>query len=132
MAINDFQKTFGEQAGKNNSRDPKDLPKATLWINVGYDSGVKDEETGHNKFVSLPLGIPVDTQERLKTNMRNSEYGRLNAARNNLMDQILEKAKSLAPGEEMLLNLQVQLRRVNDDAADAGTENNELVRKLDL
>ena len=110
-----FPRTFGTSAA------PAAAPareKALLWLNVGYVSDVKDED-GTNRFVSLPLGIPVDSMEALPTNSRNQEYAMFQQARNDLLAQIMEVAKGVKPGEAKILNLQIQLRRVNDESASA-------------
>lgn len=110
-----------------------DKPKAQFWINVGYSVPVKTAEGAEEtRFVSLATGIPVDTQERLATNSRNAEYAAFQHARNNLHDQIMEAAKKLAPGEERLLNLEIQLRRVNEETEPASGEDNLFVKKLAL
>lgn len=129
----DFNTTFGKNSAPAASDKSKDArPKSQLWLNIGYDSGVPDETTGGTKFVSLPVGIPVDTQEKLSTNSRNKEYAAFQAARNDLMEQILSVGKSLAAGEERILNLQIQLRRVNDEAEEIPSEENQFVKKLVL
>ena len=131
----DFHRTFGVAkpatpvGGKGNSGD---RPKAKFWLNIGYDSGVADESTGGTKFVSLPVGIPLDNNEKLPTNSRNAEFAAFQAARNDLMEQVMAVAGNLAPGEEKLLNLQIQLRRVNDEAAEIPVENNPFAKKLAL
>lgn len=128
----DFQKTFGagSQNVSSNSKT-EDRPKAQYWLNVGYDSGIEDDD-GKSRFVSLPTGIPLDTQEKLPTNSRNAEFRAFQSARNKLLEQILSVAKSLAPGEEKILNLSLQLRRVNEEAEDIPADENAFVRKLDL
>ena len=108
----DFPRKFGTPAAQP-ARE-----KAVLWLNVGYVSDVKDED-GTNRFVSLPLGIPVDSMEALPTNSRNQDYAMFQQARNDLLNQILVVAKDVKPGESKILNLQIQLRRVNDEAATA-------------
>lgn len=131
MAINDFNRAFGT---KNNAAAPAagERVKSQFWINVGYETDMVDENTGNKRFVSLVQGVPVDGQERLKTNSSNHEYAAFNAARNDLLDQIMEVANKLKPGQETLLNLQIQLRRVNEDVADAPTADNKFARKLNL
>lgn len=128
MAI-DFNRTFGKSS--NNVQSQETRPKAQYWLNVGYDSGVQDDD-GNTRFVSLPTGIPLDAQEKLPTNSRNQEFAAFQAARNDLLEQIMEVAKSLEPGEERILNLQIQLRRVNDDAPEISPEQNQYVKKLAL
>lgn len=128
----DFSKTFGKTTTSNASKPaPETRPKSQFWLNIGYDSGVVGED-GKSKFVSLPAGIPLDGQERLPTNSRNAEFSAFQSARNNLMEQIQAAAEALAPGEEKMLNLQIQLRRINDDAAELPAEQNAYVRNLGL
>lgn len=130
MAI-DFQKTFGASSNNVASTAKADRPKSQYWINIGYDSGVQDAE-GNNRFVSLAVGIPLDGQEKLPTNSRNAEFAAFQAARNDLAEQIMAVAQTLQPGEERLLNLQVQLRRINEEHAEIAPENNQFARKLEL
>lgn len=133
MAIIDFQKTFGNSSGNvKGSGKADDRPKAQLWLNIGYESDVIDEDTGKPRFVSTPQGIPLDTQELLSVNSRNREFAAFQAARNNLLEQILEAGKSLGPGEDCILNLSIQLRRINGDQPEISTSENQFVRKLDL
>ena len=130
MAI-DFTKTFGKPAATTKPAATAARPKSQYWLNIGYDSGVAGED-GKSKFVSLPAGIPLDGQEPLPTNSRNAEFSAFQAARNNLMEQIQAVAEALAPGEEKMLNLQIQLRRINEDAAELPAEQNAFVRNLSL
>lgn len=131
MAI-DFQKTFGASSKNAPAAGTKaDRPKSQFWINIGYDSGVTDEQ-GNMRFVSLAVGIPLDGQERLPTNSRNHEYAAFQAARNDLYEQIMAAAQTLQPGEEKLLNLQVQLRRINEETAEIDPSTNVFARKLEL
>ena len=123
----DFFRPFNNNKGAGQTKHQgsnTDRPKSRFWINIGYDSGVLDEYTGNNKFVSLPAGIPLDGQERVNTNSRNAEFAAFQSARNDLLAQIMAVAENLQPGEEKLLQLQVQLRRVNDEAEEIpATEN---------
>ena len=109
-----------------------DKPKAQFWINVGYEVQVQAGDQVETRFVSLATGIPVDTQEKLATNSRNAEYAAFQHARNNLHDQIMEAAAALSPGEERMLNLQIQLRRVNDEMAPAEGNDNLFIKPLSL
>lgn len=131
MGIN-FNKTFGAQSNNVASASKDDRPKSQFWLNIGYDSGVKDDE-GNSRFVSLPAGIPLDeSADPLPTNSRNAEYAAFNAARNDLHDQIMAVAKDLKPGEERMLNLSIQLRRVNGEAAPVTREANPFAKNLSL
>lgn len=116
----DFDKTFGQ---KKAGADKRDLPKAQFWLNVGYNVEIDTEHGVESRFVSLPIGIPLDTQEKLPTNSRNQQFAQFQAARNDLMDQLLEIAQTLNPSEERILNLEIQLRRVNEENAVSSTSN---------
>ena len=122
-----FTKTFGglsETSNKNNAscRQVDDRPKAEFWLNIGYSVEVADENTGEieSRFISLTTGIPLDTQEKLTINSRNQMFAAFQGARNDLLDQIMDVAKMLAPGEEKIIGeaggLQLQVRRVNGEA----------------
>lgn len=131
MAL-DFDKTFGSKPAGKSTGSKADQPKAQFWLNIGYAAQRDTPEGVEDIFISLPMGIPLDTQEALPTNSRNHQYAQFNGARNNLMEQIMDAAKLLAPGEQRVLNLEIQLRRVNEEAADVSNEDNQLIRKLAL
>jgi hypothetical protein len=101
--------------------------KAEYWLNVGYYVDLPD---GSKKFVSLPLGIPMDNQKVLQANSRNEEFNQLQAARNELHQQIMEFMKTLAPGEEATLKLTVQARRTSEQQAAPDTSTNPFARKV--
>lgn len=133
MAI-DFNRTFGASSNQTNGADREDGPKATLWLNVGYDSGVPEQDDpSKTRFVSLPVGIPVDTLKHVPANSRNSDYAKFQAARNDLLDQIVAAGNALQPGETATLNLTIQLRKVEDERAPASTgEDNQFVKPIQL
>ena len=87
------------------------------------------------RFVSLPVGIPLDTMEPLPTNSRNADFAAFQAARNNLHDQFMAVAAKLQPGEEKIIGLgdsglALQIRRVNEEAAPIAAGNNPFVAAL--
>lgn len=131
MSINtskglDFAKKFGAAVPAK-----ADKPVAQFWLNIGYGSGVVGAD-GVEKFVSLPMGIALDTMEPVKTNSSNVEYSAFMAAKNDLMEQILAVAEQLAPGEEKNLNLEIQLRRVAAPHEAIDPAQNAFVKKLAL
>lgn len=128
MSLDFNAKTFGAQQAAAATKE--DRPKAEFWLNIGYLSDVKNPETGEHRFVSLPQGIPLDTMEPVKTNSSNNEYAAFMSARNDLMDQLLEHARNLAPGQTCDVNLTIQLRRVNEEQAPIDPKNNPYSRKL--
>lgn len=130
-----FNKVFGApKATTAASAAPTqdDRPKAQFWLNIGYQAdGIIDGEDAP-RFISLPVGIPLDTMETLPTNSRNQVYALQQAARNDLMAQLIEHAQGLAPGASTIVNLQIELRRVNEDAGPVDTAQSPFARKLDL
>lgn len=84
-----------------------ELPKSEFWLNVGYEVQTKNEE-GHDEtvFISLPMGIALDSMKPVKTNSSNKRFTKIQQARNSLADQIMEFCKTLQPGETGNLNLQ--------------------------
>lgn len=125
--VSPFARTFGAKA------PAADKPKSQFWLNLGYSVTVEGETGPEDRFVSLASGIPLDGQEVLATNSRNIPYAQLNAARNDLHDQLMELAGDLAPGESRIVQLEVQLRRVNEDVAVTVDPNtNQFARKLSL
>lgn len=142
MAVNNqnaFPNIFPGTQVQNNApaqTTPETRPQAELWLNVGYEvphtsviDGVKVEET---RFISLPVGIPVDTMDHVATNQRSEDYRNLQHARNNLLDHILAKSQELKPGESVNLNLTIQLRRVDAPADQAPSEHNAYIIPLSL
>lgn len=97
-------------------------PRALMWINIGYSVDVEITDTNGNKsvetqFISLPVGLPVDTMEPVKTNSSNATFAAMQAAKNELLKSIIAAGQGMQPGEAQLVNLQVQLRRVNEESA---------------
>ena len=133
LNTNAFQAAFGSKK----TEVKEDKPKTQLWLNIGYIAKVKDQDTGEeiDKFVSLPLGLPVDTQERLKTNSSNEVWGMFQSARNDLLDQLIELGKTLKPGEEKILTmgdngLGIQMRRIMEEQAPVKPDANAFGKKL--
>ena len=132
MAIN-FNRPFGSNtanaAGTLNAAPAAPAkPKATLWLNAGYTTTVVVDGVQEERFVNLPMGMPVDTMELLPTNSRNAEFAQFRMAQNDLLNQIMELGKSLAPGEAKTINLELQLRRVNEDVAPVPNGENPFAR----
>lgn len=125
----DFKTIFGNvptAAGPSK----EDRPKAQFWLNVGYESEVTLEGEDKPRFISLPMGIPLDSMELAKTNGQNANWLKQQHARNDLLQQLLEKAATLAPGETAVFTLQVEVRHVAEELAPVDPSANEFVRKL--
>lgn len=125
MAVNpssSFDKTFGAKKVA-----PARAP-SQLWINIGY-STEEENKQGEKYFVSTPMGLAVDNQEKHKTNASDPTYARFMAAKNDLLDQIMAAGAKLAPGESMILPLEIQLRRVAEEV-EVDNSNNSMIRKI--
>ena len=103
---------FGAKATAAKAVVVEEKVKSQLWINVGYSVEVEGEQV----FVSIPMGIPVDSIKELPTNTRNVEFNLLNQARNQLLADITAGAEDLESGESHVLELEVQLRRIDKEA----------------
>lgn len=137
MATN-FSETFKmpTQTATNNgsNQGQQDKPKAQYWLNIGYEVDFTDAQgEDQHRFVSLPMGIPMDTTGKVAVNSSNESFAAFQSARNNLLEQLIAKAEAeLAPGEETTVNLTVKLRRVKDDAEPINNNVNPFIRTLDL
>ena len=112
---------FGAKAPAAKTAIVEEKVKSQLWINVGYSIEVEGEQV----FVSIPMGIPVDSIKELPTNTRNAEFNLLNQARNQLLADITAASEDLEGGESHVLELEVQLRRIDKevDPLPAGSSN---------
>ena len=81
--------------------------KADYWLNVGYET-----QDPQYPFISLPLGIPLDNLTPTPLRGSNQDYLEFVGAKNQLLELVMAKASTLQPGEETIVNLQVQIRRV--------------------
>ena len=133
MAIN-FNRPLGSNTNNGGNaagvagNAPAPKRKATLWLNAGYTTTVVVDGVQEERFVNLPLGMPVDTMELLPTNSRNEEFAQFRMAQNDLLNQIIELGKSLAPGEAKTINLELQLRRVNENVTPVPNNENPFAR----
>lgn len=131
----DFKRAFAAPTAAG-AAAKADRPKAQFWLNIGYIAEVPTEDGVEQRFISLPSGIPLDTMEELKTNSSNALYAQLQAARNDLFQQIMAKAQTLAPGEDHIFGdeggLQIQLRHVREENVEINPADNVFSRTLKL
>lgn len=97
------------------------LPQAKLWLNWGYLIA--------DRFISLPLGLPVDTMQPRELRGSSQEFLKLVTAQNDLLTSVQNMIETLAPGDEAVLMeqtmpngvvMQVRLRRVMGEVAVEG------------
>lgn len=112
-----FANRFGaqrqqEQNGNGNGQQQQPRKPSEFWINVGLPTGVSDDKFS---FLSLPLGIPLDTMNPVELRGNNQEFLEFRAAQNHLLEQVHAEAKKLGAGMSIELPLMVQLRRISGD-----------------
>lgn len=141
MAISDNRnpstaqsRQFGRgNATQNNAGSTSDTKtKAQLWVNIGVSKTVLKDGESVEEFIALPQGIPLDTMEMKPATSRNDEFRNRELGQNHLWKQLMAKAAELAPGEDVIVNLQVQVRRVNADVAPTADDQNQYVVNVDL
>lgn len=89
-----------------------------FWLNIGFEA-----EDG--TFISLPVGLPLDTMQKRQVRGNNPEWNALVQASNALLDYVLEGAKTLQPGQETLANgLSIQIKRVAEAPSEIPAEEN--------
>lgn len=111
-------------------------PKAQIWLNLGYEIQVPATDGSmETRFINLPMGLPLDTMEEVATTSTNEVFAAMQIAKNDLLKQLLSAAAALPAGGERIVNLQVQMRRINDAAANVQLSDpsvNPFLRKLAL
>lgn len=90
-------------------------PAAKVWLNVGYEVA--------GKFINLPLGLPIDTMGEAKVQGQNEDWVKQRNAQNQLLKMLQDLGMSFEPGQEQTINLQVRLRKVNEDKIVAKEDN---------
>lgn len=111
-----FKTAKTTETGTNERVDPK------VWLNVGYES--INEETGEATFISLPLGIGLDTMRPrdIKGKMTD-EYHQMLEGKNELLEQLQRYIADFVPGQEEIVgDLKVQIRRIEEATPEASEE----------
>ena len=123
--------TLPQTFGNKSTAAKEERPASKFWLNVGYEVEVpnKDGEL-EKRFVSLPAGIPLDNIEPLAVKGKNAEWNMFQTARNQLLEQLMAAAEQMEPGQEELVTLQIQLRRVDDSTVEIPANENPFARNL--
>lgn len=105
----------GPRNGPRLDANGQPLPESKLWLNFGY--------TKNDKFISLPLGLAIDTMEPQVARGQNVEFNKQVAAQNGLLKALQDAGFKLEPGETQTVVLECQLRRVNEKMEIADEDN---------
>lgn len=119
-------------AGKAEAPAAEERAKSQLWANIGLTAKGAGQE-GEDVFISLPYGVPVDTMTP-STVPTKPGYGRnMFNAKNALLTELQAMGADLKPGESIVVQLEVQLQRINDVAAAEATDaENPLLQAIKL
>lgn len=123
----DFTKALPRTAA---AKPAEERTKAKYWLNIGYNAETGEGDQATETFVALPVGIPLDMQDKISVRSSNAEFAALQTARNELLEQLIEYAGTLEPGGERILSLSIQLRRVKEDPAPIASKDNPFSAKL--
>lgn len=103
MALFETPAAPASSAARGRSGEQRE--QAKVWLNIGY--------WANDRFVSLPVGIPLDTMQPASEDGQNADWVQYNKARNKLLKWLMSQSEELAPGEaEPIEGLSLQVRRV--------------------
>lgn len=109
MSILDMRSNAAPAA---NAAAPQARETAKVWLNVGvYIDNPK--EPGTQIFVSLPVGIPLDTMKFQEVRGSSEDFAHLVQAKNQLLKDLQDASKDLPAGQSGKVGgLKVEVRRV--------------------
>lgn len=121
---------FGARLGMVAAADASNRPEADIWLNIGYETG--DEQY---PLVTLPFGIPIDTQNPRSVRGNDPKFLMFVDAQNGLLEQIQKMAAELAPGDSTIIGggeggLVIQLRRRAGQAETPDRDTNPFLKDL--
>lgn len=94
-----------------------------FWGNVGvYATAIDSDGEEVKQFISLNHGIPLSSVQEMKIS-GSPEWQMLCSAKNDMLNQIMEIATNLKPGETHDLTMIFQIRHVEKKSAVSREEN---------
>lgn len=109
-----------KMGANKSSTKADDRPQADIWLNVGYTA---TDGEGEDVFIGLPMGIPLDTMKESPMRGKDEGFRQVLQAKNSLLETVQKAAAELKPGQEEMINLQVQIRRVSKTEEPAAGDN---------
>jgi hypothetical protein len=107
-----------EQNTRSNNNNAQEREKTQSWLNIGFTS---TDSNGDDVFISLPLGLAIDTMKPANVPNKDSDYRDMTIAKNELLDQLQKMIAGMEPGQtEIIETLQIQVRRVDEAAQEEG------------
>lgn len=111
---------------------PTKKPSSQIWLNIGFNvQGVDADGKPTSTFVSLPVGLPLDSMEPMSAKGKNPDWLALVAGKNALLAHVKGATTALEPGAGIVLEgLTVQAYRRNEESVPTGSNENPLVTGL--
>ena len=72
---------------------------------------LKNKVSGEDQFVSIPMGVAIDTQTFVIRKSKDAAYNALQASKKRLLDGLQAKLDAMEPGESCVVPLQMELRK---------------------
>jgi len=95
----------------------QDRTPATLWLNIGADFELVRDGQTVTEFISMPVGIPLDTTEHMVAKGKSPEWHQMVACKNAILDAVLGEANSCKAGEgKFLSGLKMQVYKKADQS----------------
>ncbi len=115
-----FANNAFRSAAAASTPNQNDRPSATVWLNIGMTVPlVQPDGTTVDIFVSLPVGLPLDTQEPMTAKGNNANWHQMVQAKYWLLSELQKAAIQMEPGsEEIVTGLEIQIKRVGGAAAE--------------
>lgn len=112
-----FEVPASKTAAPARGRRDTNAPAAQVWLNIGYEA--------NGRFVSLPIGIPLDTMQMADESGSNADWVNFRKAQNRLLKWLLEQANLLtAGGTDEIEGLTLQVRKVGAPLSDEALGHN--------
>lgn len=126
MELKNRSVNFGGKSSK------EDFVPSLTWVNVGYYTTVtNDEGIEEEVFVSLPVGIPMDSVKTLPTDTRSNFLNELNQAKNDLTKQLKAVFDEMESGSSKKTTaLSIQLFKAEERLDRPETETNRFTKKI--
>ena len=118
--------------GNNNNGNREERPSANLWMNIGVTLMVENAEgVMEKKFISLPVGIPLDTTDPMEMRGSNKAWLEQVQVKNALLAFAQKTAASLEAGNgEFIDDFKVQVFKRNDATTAPKKSENSLLAQL--
>jgi len=121
-----------ETQRSNRSSDRDERPQAQVWVNIGKTLPVEQPDgTMKPTFISLPVGIPLDTTEPMPVRGNSKAWANQVAVKNAILKFLQEVGTGLEAGEgELIEGLEIQVYRRNTAQSEPSADENPLMAAL--